>query len=174
MRIHTFRHKKTRCVSSHSRILPWAACLEANKSERIVHTTCPYLYLFCSASSFYSFRGSRRSFPFLSRVPFSRGFVPNPPEESSGGDSENSLERRKISKIMTSMKRDLRVTVTRATAADIRAMAYSKPIFKRPRSPGCPLSLLDTDTTARLDEPRRLNPNTTNINLSPSHAPLRR
>lgn len=31
----------------------------------------------------------------------------------------------------------------RTTAADIRAMAYSKPIFKRPRSPGCPLSLLD-------------------------------
>lgn len=30
-----------------------------------------------------------------------------------------------------------------------------------------------TDTTARLDEPRRLDPNTTNINLSPSHAPLR-
>lgn len=79
--------------------------------------------------------------------------------------------------------RDNDLNVTRPTCHG-HERARLPPIFVRwpiqsrfskgPALQGAP-SPFWTDTTAtRLDEPRRLNPNTTNVNLSPSHAPLRR
>lgn len=104
------------------------------------HSTSFYLYLLCRASFVYLFQGLTKI--ALSLILSSRGFISSPPKSDG---FKNSLERRNIPK--PNDLSETRPTCHGHERARLPLIFVRWPIqsrfFKRPRSPGCPLSLLD-------------------------------